>query len=401
MQGLMVEHNPWWKGLPDPHLSAWQQRRRKWVPKWIDNLSLKPFSLNFVIGPRQVGKTTGLKLLISKLLKQVAPEQVFYFNCDFLPDVHSMERVFRAYLEFRRAAGHRTSYIFLDEVTSVRGWWRVVKGHIDLGVLAEDVVIVTGSGSLKLAGDVELFPGRQGHGVNLSVWPLSFREFLQVHGVEIEFRGSIEADMKRAWTREAEIRNLFARYLRLGGFPASVNEDPRAGEDLVRSLEGEVLRLGRSLQLVREILASVFSKAPAPLSYSTIARDTSGYSYKTVAEYLEVLRNLMILGLAQFREERIRYRKEKKVFLLDPFLAQALSRWSGQEFLPSALYEWVVQAHLLRRFGEVFYFRDSYEIDCIAGDMKIEIKAGKPHRRYPKGVRVLSESDLPLFLAVL
>jgi predicted AAA+ superfamily ATPase len=108
--------------------------------------------------------------------------------------------------------------------------------------------------------------------------------------------------------------------------------------------------------LVREILASIFRKAPAPLSYSTIASDTSGYSYKTVAEYLEVLRGLMILDVASFRENgKVLQRKEKKIFFLDPFIARTLSVWSGQEFLESALYEWVVQSHLLRKFGEVYY----------------------------------------------
>ncbi len=63
--------------------------------------------------------------------------------------------------------------------------------------------------------------------------------------------------------------------------------------------------------------------------------------------------------------------------------------------------EWIVQEHLFRKFGEIYYYRNRYEIDCIAGDLKVEVKAGKPHRRYPKGVRVLGEEDLPWFLIEL
>ena len=48
-------------------------------------------------------------------------------------------------------------------------------------------------------------------------------------------------------------------------------------------------------------------------------------------------------------------------------------------------------------FSEIRY-RNRYEVDCIAGDLKVEVKAGKPHRKYPKGVRVLDEEDLPGFL---
>jgi len=35
------------------------------------------------------------------------------------------------------------------------------------------------------------------------------------------------------------------------------------------------------------------------------------------------------------------------------------------------LYEWIVQSHLKRRFGEVYYYRNNYEIDAIAGNLKI------------------------------
>lgn len=41
------------------------------------------------------------------------------------------------------------------------------------------------------------------------------------------------------------------------------------------------------------------------------------------------------------------------------------------------------------------------KLHCIAGDLKVEVKAGKPHRKYPKGVRILEEEDLPRFLIEL
>ena len=65
------------------------------------------------------------------------------------------------------------------------------------------------------------------------------------------------------------------------------------------------------------------------------------------------------------------------------------------------LFEWIVQEHLFRKFGEIYYYRNSYEIDCIAGNLRVEVKAGKPHRRYPKNVTILSEEDIPRFLLEL
>ncbi|MDK2384727.1 MAG: hypothetical protein QI199_08000 [Candidatus Korarchaeota archaeon] len=89
------------------------------------------------------------------------------------------------------------------------------------------------------------------------------------------------------------------------------------------------------------------------------------------------------------------------MFFRDPFLARTMSIWAASGFLEYALYEWVVQEHLLRRFGSVYYWRNSHEVDVLADGLKIEVKAGKPHRRYPKGVTVLDREDIPLFMALM
>jgi len=45
------------------------------------------------------------------------------------------------------------------------------------------------------------------------------------------------------------------------------------------------------------------------------------------------------------------------------------------------------------------YFRDSYEIDSIADDLKVEVKIGKPHKKYPKNVLILDNENIHLFLS--
>ena len=57
--------------------------KNQMVPGIINEISLKPFSLNFLYGLRQVGKTVAVKLLIKKLLDDGREEKsVFYFRCD-------------------------------------------------------------------------------------------------------------------------------------------------------------------------------------------------------------------------------------------------------------------------------------------------------------------------------
>lgn len=44
-----------------------KKKKHKWIPDLIENMPLQPFALHIILGPRQVGKTTLLKLLIQKI----------------------------------------------------------------------------------------------------------------------------------------------------------------------------------------------------------------------------------------------------------------------------------------------------------------------------------------------
>ncbi len=244
MRELPSKHNPWWKGEGSYVLRQWENLKKRWIPKWLNETSITPYSLNFVIGPRQVGKTTGLYLLIDRLIsKGIEPTRIFYFNLDLAMDLEIFRRILDEYLEFRRAEGHESSFIFLDEVTSLRDWWKVIKGYVDLGLFEKDVLTLTSSSSLTLRGEVELLPGRRGFGRDVLVSPLSFREFLEVHGIKVKLSGNLKEDLSRLLPISPEIKQMFKKYVKTGGFPLSVNEDPRSDEQYLRALEGEILRL--------------------------------------------------------------------------------------------------------------------------------------------------------------
>ena len=387
---MVREANPWWSYDKwedrDKNLADYNALRIRWIPKWINDVSLKPFSLNFVLGLRQVGKTTGLKLLIKKLVESVEPENVVYIDCEVFPDFAALREAIVEYLEAVKF--EETKFLFLDEVTSLEEWWKAVKYLIDMGRLENCVLTVTGSSSLKVRRDVEMFPGRTGYGSVVEVMPLNFQEFVRIHGVR---------NYKLEYDRVLE---LFKRYLKVGGFPLTING--YSSNHVLNALVGEFIRHGKSLEIAKETFSSLISKIPSALSFRAVAQDTSGYSYKTVQEYLEFFRDLFILDFAYLKQgERIMYRRERKVFFRDPLLLEVFSAWSNTSYLHSALIEGIVQEHLYRRYGRVFYYRNSYEIDCVVDDLKVEVKAGKPHRRYPRGVTVLDEEDIPCFLIEL
>ena len=382
---ILGDANPWWTKEnweeTDKHIKTYRESRYRHEPKWLEQISLEPFSLNFVIGPRQVGKTTGIKLLIKNLIESgVEAERIAYIDCEIFANFAELRECIRELLKIRRDL-----VLFLDEVTSLKEWWKAVKFLIDAGKLEESSVVATGSGSLRIKKDAELFPGRMGKGRLIEVLPLSFGEYIELHGIR---------NYKTEYERVLEI---FRKYLNTGGFLNVINGASRT--EVLKGFINEIVRFNKSPEISREVLASLISKIPSALSYRAIASETSGYSYKLVQEYIEFFREIYLLGVAYLKEGgRILHRREKKIFFRDPLLLRIFSEWSSTKFLESALYEGIVQEHLLRKYGEIYYYRNRYEIDCIAGDMKVEVKAGKPHRKYPRGVRVLDEEELPGFL---
>jgi hypothetical protein len=81
----LSKRNPWWKD------KDWRarskdidlQRRRKsqvsWVPRLMYFFNLKEDAIYTMRGPRQVGKTTLIKIMIRELLeKKVHPKRIFF-----------------------------------------------------------------------------------------------------------------------------------------------------------------------------------------------------------------------------------------------------------------------------------------------------------------------------------
>jgi len=93
---VLAKQNPWWKEKSeienDEDIKKWKEGKIKWIPSYIDEISLKPFSLNFIFGPRQVGKTTLLKLLIKKLLEKKKKKKFFILGVISLLTTRSLTK---------------------------------------------------------------------------------------------------------------------------------------------------------------------------------------------------------------------------------------------------------------------------------------------------------------------
>lgn len=175
---------------------------------WQDEQIIK-----VVTGIRRCGKSTLLKQYQAYLKENgVTEEQIVSINFEELEYEHLLDyKKLYSYIK-ERLCVNKTTYIFLDEIQKVPSFEKVVdslyvKDHTD--------VYITGSNAYMLSGDLAtLLTGRY---IEISMLPLSFREYCEVTG-----------DSSDA---------VFAEYMQNGGMPYIALMD-RTAEKVDSYLEG-------------------------------------------------------------------------------------------------------------------------------------------------------------------
>ncbi|QKR00289.1 ATP-binding protein [Metallosphaera tengchongensis] len=429
---MIEEFNPWWMSKELVKHNEYYKKYESSPVKWdVDlNLSLEPFSLNFLFGPRQVGKSTALVLLIKKLLNVVdSPKAIFYFSCDKLADYKELDDVISTYLKLKERERINTSYIILDEVTFPKEWYRTIKSRIDNGDFKNDVLILTGSLSMKAKGEIETFPGRRGKGKTLIMYPLPFSEYVRLFGVDIP-QGDLDYVIEEYYKYVPylpELSKLFETYLVVGGFPNALKDFFSTGSvsltttsDMISFIVSDINKLRRSERFFKTTVKAIIDRSSSTFSFHTLSKDFSVGTVKTAISYVELLEKLFLLKVVEAIDPNngaSLFKKEKKFYLIDPTIYYAFSKWTMTRTPDETkLAEAVVITHLARLF-DVYYLKAKDEVDAVVrkADRLIgfEIKYGRVRGRVVRVGKVkefyfLSKDTvdrgvipIPLFLAML
>ena len=418
---VLAEQNPWWKGreyiAEDYDIIRWKGREHKWEPKLLKEISIQPFAFHFLLGPRQCGKTTALKLLIKRLLEKAAePKGLFYFNCEELGTFKEIIGLLDTYKSYKEASGIKSSTIMLDEVTAPAEWYRGIKALLDKGRLKDDVLIITGSSSINIKKHTESFPGRRGHGKDFTLMPLSFRDFLEVmnpklHG-KIQPSKKINEICKKAAEYSVFTKELNAelkRYMLCGGFPLAVGttleQKDEAKKIYLSWIKNAVLKAERSDLIARQIAKSLIEKMPSPVSWEGISKDIEIKSPKTISAYIELFNSIyctITLYSADVSGKQIKFGKNKKIHLTDPLLLEIFEEWCllNTKSKEPLLAEQITASHIWRMLGEAYFWRNGMEVDIIANEGKntfgIEVKwAEKIEEKEAGFIRSSAKKSLP------
>jgi predicted AAA+ superfamily ATPase len=348
----IVEQNPWWAGpgweSHDPHLRRLARQPRRLPAKLVEEIELRRAALHTLRGPRQVGKSTDLKLLVLRALREgFEARQAIYLTLDLLegqslPEVAATIKRARAL-----AGGDRPSLVLLDEVTFVSGWQTAIKALWDDGTLDEDVIVCTGSSAIDLReGAADRLPGRRGPGLDHSVFPQSFAAFAAAldPATPASPRSAIaEIASDTGWEALEEMRihlpqleKALELYLRFGGLPAAVAEaiggETHPSEETKKiaydSLLREIQRKRASRPAAHALLERVLRSLGSKTSWSRLSREMSvdlrpSPAGSTVRDYVEFLASAYFLLVTYYwrsDSDSEELSKDKKLYFGDPLL---------------------------------------------------------------------------------
>lgn len=385
----ITEQNPWWEDRErikeDEKVKEALSKRQKIEFAFKNENTL-------IIGPRQVGKTTFLKLFIKNLIDNgVDSKRILYFSCETIKDFNDLVEIVR----FSDSLMQGKKYIFFDEITFVNEWQRAVKFVLDSPLINDKFIFVTGSSSIALKE--ETFPGRP---IKIrSFLPLSFKEFCNIFGsgnlkkeLTVQISGlsvnELNEKAKKLLFYFRESEKLFRLYVKCGGFPRSAYELIEKGKIREETKEiywkwliGDIAKIERSERITSSVLLGVLKNYGTRFSLNSIAKEMEIGSHVTIRSYLEVLENLFILRNVfpiDLKKGVESFKRMRKVYFIDPFLfhsfkMQLTETEIKEEEMPN-LVEGIVAEHLIRKFGKILYYYQKKEIDFYLEGSGIEVK---------------------------
>jgi predicted AAA+ superfamily ATPase len=447
------EHNPWWEqpaAINDEvKLKDVADAAYPWTPRLKHVIDLDG-GIHTLRGPRQVGKTTLVKLIIKDLIDDTQGEAVFYYACDLLGDADDLTELLTTYLDWAKSRTDDHIYIFLDEIASVNDWQQAVKLLKDQGRLENTTVLLTGSHAVDIREGGELMPGRRDGGNDHVLTPMKFAEYLEVtEGVEPQkdallrkqaffdlFDGKTHDIIQERRPFVDELNASLDDYLITGGFPSSVNEynddgdiDHKLYELYIHVVLSDIYKQNKREDYTRDILNRVIETTTSRVSWSSLTKYTDINSHNTAETYVKLLRKSFLLNIihkVSLNKHQPKRSSRKKIYVDDPFIFHAIRSWvrgfsnpykKAERFIEdnekkSKLVEAVVGSHLIRLAynlnpsntfnpdNHVFYWHNGKEIDFILkhDDTLYPIEVGYRNTIGDKGKWIRKRAGTPLIL---
>lgn len=430
--------SPWWSDPgaieTDAYVAAWERSSVRWYPSILGDFTLDKDAVYTLRGARQIGKTTSIKLLIRTLLhKGVRPHNILFYSCDIAGDPNGLYGVVGEYLRHRERDKSERTFIFLDEISSVRKWQMAIKRLWDRGSLKNCTVLATGSHTVDLTYTTERLPGRRGNlneAMDKVFRPLSFLEFAMLTDkhlskkisalggahrrdamLDAAFSGSVPGPLRPLLADLDALNACLTDYAACGGIPRIVEEALRRREipedayaSYLDAMLGDFASFRRRKGTVEGIVAALIDSVGRPVSWTSLAKKTGIPNESTVMSYVSILEEIFTLSIMRQYDAKSKHIKPiggRKIHFADPFYLHALNGWvkrteayhASQKLLADErsagpVVEGIVAGHLIRmafrRSPKKPWFRHSMylaywkygpqkEVDFVYNDGAVEV----------------------------
>jgi hypothetical protein len=349
----------------------WTKELESGVPRheYIARVSgfLKTNQVITITGARRAGKSILMRQAAYDLVKhEVSKSQVVMVNFEdprFVQlDVKLLNQIYEAYLEFLAPKG--MTYLFLDEVQEVNGWEKWVRS---IHELRKAKIVVSGSNANLLSRELgTLLTGRH---LDVTVFPLSFREFLGFNGLAVK-------DKLEAISKRIEIKGLLRHYFEFGSFPeVGLSEHKKEillnyFEDLVNK---DLLRRFsiRKPQELRALARFYLSNVASLTTFGSLAKSLK-ISASTIEKFSGYLEQVYLVSFLKRFSFKVREQEKspRKVYSIDTGLSNAVGFRFSENL--GRLAENIVFLELKRRQSlnpemELFYWKDIHhrEVDFV------------------------------------
>ncbi len=314
--------------------------------------------IKVITGVRRSGKSSLLALFKEYLLNQgVEAKQIIEINYEkFQFDDLKEGSSLHVYLNEIKVNGKRM-YFLIDEVQELSEWAKVINS---LRVSFNADIYVTGSNSRMFSGEhLTYLSGRY---IEIKVFPLSFKEFLDFKGYE-----------------EQKAEDYFNEYLRIGSFPAvSLAGQQELVEAILSGLfdsiftrdiilRGNIRDEGSFYKVAKFVFENIGNSTSANAIKNTMISSGHKITSDTVDNYLQLMCDAHMLYQCERYDIRgkERLKTNGKYYVVDTGLRNKLIGYRQGNL--GHVIENIVFLQLLRLGYEVNVGKNmSYEVDFIA-----------------------------------
>ena len=325
-------------------------------------------------GVRRAGKSYMLYQRIQQLLgKGKLWDEMLYLNFEDERLENFTAEDFNRLLECHQEMYGKRPMLFLDEIQNIGRWEKFARRMADAGY----TIYITGSNAKMLSGEINTTLG--GRFLTSEVYPYSFKEYANVHGVSL-----LPNDLLSTEGRSAAVR-CFNEYLHDGGLPASALLP--AKRDYLSSVFqkiylGDIIARNGITNVagIRVLIRKIAESVCRPISFNRMNNLLSSVggrlSLATTIKYVDHCEEAwLLMRLRNYAACLADKESNCKYYFIDNGILNL--------FLidkDSMLLENLVALQLLRKYGHdvdnerVFFYNENFEVDFYIPEEELAIQ---------------------------